>query len=109
MVENSRIKQIITFLNDSPEDAFLNYALAIEYIGLNETIKAKDIFDKLVTNHPRYSATYYHYGKLIQSEGEAEAAKVIFENGIKIAVENKETHAAAELRTALNELLYDED
>ena len=108
-MENSRIEQIKTFLNDSPNDAFLNYALAIEYLGLNETKKAKEIFEKLVINHPNYSATYYHYGKLIQSEGDADAAKAIYEMGIKIALENKETHAAAELRTALNELLYDED
>ncbi len=108
-MENSRIEQIKTFLNDSPDDAFLNYALAIEYLGLNETSKAKEIFEKLVTNHPSYSATYYHYGKLIQNGGEKDIAKDIFERGIKIAVENKETHAVAELRTALNELLYDED
>ncbi len=108
-MENSRIEQIKTFLNDSPEDEFLNYALAIEYLGIDETNLAKTIFEKLIINNPDYSATYYHYGKLILKEGDAEAAKEIFEKGIKIADKNKETHAAAELRSALNELLYDED
>ena len=53
-MENSRIKQIKTFLNDSPEDAFLNYALAIEYLGLDESQKAKEIFEKLIENNPEY-------------------------------------------------------
>lgn len=108
-MENSRIKQIITFLNDSPNDTFLNYALAIEYLGLDESQKAKEIFEKLIENNPEYSATYYHFGKLILKEGNKEQAQQIFEKGIKVADKNKELHAAAELRSALNELLYDED
>jgi len=108
-VENSRMNQIKLFLKDSPNDAFLNYALAIEYLGINETDSAKSIFFKLMNDYPDYSATYYHYGKQILKEGNAEMAKDIFERGIKIATKNKELHAAAELRSALNELLYDED
>jgi tetratricopeptide (TPR) repeat protein len=108
-VENSRIEQIKAFLKDSPDDSFLNYALAIEMIGQQNTISAIAIFEKLLDKDPNYSATYYQYGKLVQKEGNSEKAKQIFENGIKIAVNNKETHTAAELRTALNELLYDED
>jgi len=108
-LENSRIEQIKTFLKDSPEDAFLNYALAIEYIGINDSIKAKIIFKKLLTTNPEYSATYYHYGKLVLKEGKVDEAKEIFENGVKVAVKNKENHTAAELRSALNEILYEED
>lgn len=108
-MENSRIEQIKTFLKESPEDAFLNYALAIEYLGINNTNEAKIIFENLIQNNPDYSATYYHFGKLIQNQGNRELAISIFENGIKIADKNKELHAAAELRSALNELLYDEE
>lgn len=108
-MENSRIEQIKTFLKDSPDDAFLNYALAIEYLGINETDMAKAIFEKLIKIMPDYSATYYHYGKLTLKEGNPELATQIFEQGIKVADKNKELHAAAELRSALNELLYDED
>ena len=78
-MENSRIEQIKQFLNDSPDDAFLNYALAIEYIGINEAELAKAIFIKLLENHPNYSATYYHYGKLILKEGNPELAKENFQ------------------------------
>ena len=108
-MENSRIEQIKTFLRDSPDDAFLNYALAIEYLGGNKPEKAKLIFEFLLERHPTYSATYYHYGKMLLKDNERTRAQEIFEFGVSIAVYNKELHAAAELRSALNELLYDED
>jgi tetratricopeptide (TPR) repeat protein len=108
-VENKRIEQIKSFLKDSPDDTFLNYALAIEYLGINEKELSKSIFENLLLKSPDYSATYYHYGKLLLSENRREEAKDIFEKGVQIALKNKETHAVAELRTILNELLYDED
>ena len=108
-MENSRIEQIKAFLKDTPDDSFLNYALAIEMLGIENIVTAKLIFEKLLQVDPNYSATYYQYGKLMQKEGNKEKTKEIFESGIKIAVSNQETHTAAELRTALNELLYDED
>ena len=108
-MENNRIKQIKTFLLDTPDDPFLNYALAIEYLSLNEVENSKRIFELLIDKSPEYSATYYHYGKLLIAENKKEEAKLIFERGIEIANKNKELHAVAELRTILNELLYDED
>jgi tetratricopeptide (TPR) repeat protein len=108
-VENSRIEQIKAFLKDTPQDAFLNYALAIEYIGLDESDKAKSIFIQLLDWHPDYTATYYHHGKLLLKEGKKEDAISIFNIGIKKAELQKELHTAAELRSALNEILYDDE
>lgn len=108
-MENSRIGQIINFLKDDPEDAFLNYALAVEYVGMNRLSDAKERFEFLLMQHPGYTATYYQLGKLLQKENNRGEAEKIFRTGIEKAVLKKELHTAAELRTALNELLYDED
>lgn len=108
-MENSRIEQIKQFLKDTPDDAFLNYALAIELVSINDVKSAKELFQFLLQKHPDYSATYFHYGKLILKEGHKDKAKEIFDEGLKVAITNKELHAAAELRSVLNELLYDED
>lgn len=108
-MENSRIEQIKNFLKETPNDTFLNYALAIEYVAINKTNEAKEIFIKLIETNPEYSATYYHFGKLLLVENKKDEAIKIFENGIKIAKNNNETHAASELLSALNEILYDED
>ncbi|MCB9251278.1 MAG: hypothetical protein H6605_02325 [Flavobacteriales bacterium] len=108
-MENSRIEQIKTFLKENPEDAFLNYALAIEYVGLNRDDEAELIFKRLLENSPAYTATYYHYGKLLQRKALNEEALATFERGIVAAQEQMELHTLAELRTAYNELLYDEE
>ncbi len=108
-MENKRIEQIKQFLKDTPHDTFLNYALAIEYLGINENNLAKEIFQNLIVNVPDYSATYYHFGKLLLQENRREEAIGIFEKGVEIANKNKETHALAELRSILNNILYDED
>ncbi len=108
-MENSRIEQIKAFLSQTPNDAFLNYALAIEYLGQQKEEGAKEIFEKLIHHHPNYTATYYQLGKLYLKEGERLKAQQILESGLQIAVQAKEIHTAAELRTALNEILYDED
>lgn len=108
-MENSRIEQIKNFLTQTPDDTFLNYALAIEFVAVNNNEDAKKIFQKLIENVPEYSATYYQYGKLLLKEKDKQGAVKIFEDGINVARKNNETHAASELQAALNEILYDED
>ena len=108
-MENSRIEQIKNFLKETPLDTFLNYALAIEYVAIKKTNEAMEIFNKLIETNPEYSATYYHLGKLLLTQNKKAEAIKVFENGIKISMNNNETHAASELKAALNEILYDED
>ena len=108
-MENSRIEQIKIFLKETPTDPFLNYALAIEFVAINEFKKAKEIFENLIKNNPDYSATYYHLGKLLIAENKKDDAIKVFETGINITRQNNEQHAASELISALNEILYDED
>jgi tetratricopeptide (TPR) repeat protein len=103
----NRIEQLLTFLKESPEDAFLNYALATEYVGLGDDDKAEDIFRTLLEKHPDYIATYYHLGKLLERKAAKEEAILIYEKGIEIAKKSGERHSLSELQSALLELQYD--
>lgn len=102
-----RKAQLLAFLADSPNDEFLQYALAQEYISEAEDAKAEEIFRKLIQQNPDYVATYYHLGKLQERKGEKEDAMEIYRNGIEIAKKTKEQHALSELQSALLELEYD--
>ncbi|NUM31430.1 MAG: tetratricopeptide repeat protein [Bacteroidetes bacterium] len=108
-MENSRIEQIKKFLTQTPDDTFLNYALAIEFVAVSKNEEAMKIFQKLIKNNPEYSATYYQFGKLLLKENDRQGAIKIFEDGILIARKNNEHHAASELQAALNEVLFDEE
>lgn len=101
-----RIKQIKIILNHTPDDEFLNYALAIEYVSIDKLSSALKLFEKLVIKSPQYFATYYHLGKLYEKLNDPVNAKKIYEDGLLITKKLNENHAFNELRGALDELLY---
>ena len=100
----SRIDQIRQFLQDSPNDSFLRYALAQELQKQGDVEAAKDAYLWLTDNQPSYVATYYHLGKLLIAQGEKEAALAWFNLGIEHAKAAKELHALSELQSAKLEL-----
>lgn len=99
----SRIETLLTYLAQSPNDPFLQYALALEYAQAGEIKKALAYFEKLVNQHPDYSATYYHYGKLLAELGQLNFALEIIKRGIVITQAEKNRHAENELRLLLEE------
>ena len=106
MATNTRIEQIKTFLNETPSDAFLNYALATEFVALGEDEDALLIFKRLVTKQPDYFATYYHLGKLYERMGEDDLAEEIYQQGLSVTKRLGEKHAHGELRGAFEELVF---
>lgn len=106
MGNNARIEQIKMFLNDTPEDAFLLYALATEYVSMQDDEAALDIYLKLVEEQPDYFATYYHLGKLYERMQEDEKAENIYEQGLAVTQRLGEKHAHGELRGAYEELTF---
>ncbi|MBL7812353.1 MAG: hypothetical protein JNL57_09045 [Bacteroidetes bacterium] len=104
---NQRKAQLLSFLSDSPDDAFLNYALAQEFISEGNDTEAEKVFSKLLQLHPGYTATYYHFAKLLERKGMKEEAMNMYRSGIEKAREMKEQHTLAELQSALLELEYE--
>ena len=105
----SRIDQIRQFLQDSPNDSFLRYALAQELQKQGDIEAAKEAYLWLTENQPSYVATYYHLGKLLIALGEKEAALACYNLGIEHAKAAKELHALSELQSAKLELEYEDD
>ena len=105
----SRIDQIRQFLQDSPNDSFLRYALAQELQKQGDVEAAKEAYLWLTDNQPSYVATYYHLGKLLITQGEKEPAWAWFNLGIEHAKAAKELHALSELQSAKLELEYEDD
>ena len=103
-MNKNRIKQLLTFYSEDPNDPFTIYALANEFKD-EDPKKALEYFEILIRNHPKYTATYYHLGHLYISLEEIEKAKSIFEKGIEIATMNNDTLALRELKNAYNELM----
>jgi tetratricopeptide (TPR) repeat protein len=103
----NRIEQLKIFLEESPNDAFLNYALATEYIGLGDDVQAEIVFRQLLEKSPDYVATYYHLGKLLERKQLKSEAMDIYRAGIEKARAVGEQHSLSELQSALLELEYE--
>jgi tetratricopeptide (TPR) repeat protein len=110
-MQSERLDKLLEFIKNEPDDEFLKYALATEYLRLNDTAKALEYYEDLVNNHPGYVGTYYHLGKLYEALNRKGDAQKTYETGMKIAREKRDNHAFSELQSVYNQLLglYDDD
>lgn len=100
-----RIALLKSYLEKTPDDSFLKHALALEYIKLTEENKAIGLFEELLAHDPDYIGSYYHLGKALERTGHPEKALIIYQKGIEMARRLKDSHSAAELQQAADDLL----
>ena len=100
----NRIEKLLEFLKATPEDSFLNHALALEYIKAGDDPAARKLFEALLEKDPGYVGSYYHLGKLLERAGEPALAVEVFERGMKEARKSGDTHSYNELQGAYDEL-----
>ena len=106
----NRLERLLEFFKNEPNDPFLKYALATEYLRLNNTEKALWFYLDLVDKHTDYIGTYYHLGKLYEQLRQPNDALKVYEQGIDIAKKIKDQHALNELMGVYNSLqdeMYD--
>src|ERR1700743_3785180 len=106
----NRLDKLLEFIKNEPNDEFLKYALATEYLRLNQADKALEYYEDLVNNHPNYTGTYYHLGKLYEALNRKQDAINIYEKGMQITREKRDNHAFSELQAVYREVIgYDDD
>jgi tetratricopeptide (TPR) repeat protein len=103
-MSNHRIHQLKEFLREDPDDAFSAYALALEYLKMNDLPLAEATLTELVEQQPDYLASYYQLGKVLEVMGRPEDAIAVFKKGIIIAQNQRNRHTLAELQGALTNL-----
>ncbi|HZX75148.1 MAG TPA: tetratricopeptide repeat protein, partial [Cyclobacteriaceae bacterium] len=60
----TRIDQLQKFLEGAPNDSFVKFALALEYINQSDDETGLRFFKEILDHDPDYTGTYYHLGKL---------------------------------------------
>jgi Tfp pilus assembly protein PilF len=102
----NRIEQIKEMLVAHPGDSFLQHALALEFIKIEEDEKARELFQNLLQENENYVGSYYHLGKLFERNDNINDAKEVYERGMLKAKECGDMHTYNELRTAYDDLIY---
>jgi Tfp pilus assembly protein PilF len=101
-----RIDRLKDFLKASPGDSFLQHALALEYVKLANDADAKKLFENILAKDPGYIGSYYHLGKLLERNGDNEAAIKVYEKGMAVAKAAGDNHSYSELQGAYEDLVY---
>ena len=90
-------------LSESPDDTFLLFALALEYVSLENDTEAAKYFEKVISFDKNYDAVYLHYGKLYERANDDETAIKFYKEGMNIT-QGKNQKNYNELKAALAEL-----
>ena len=98
----SRIAQLEDLHAADPDDPFLTYALAQEYVKADRTLEGLMMFEHLVNAHPDYVPTYYHYASVLYGLGNRNEAIRLIEKGITTGTAAGDHHAVSEMKGLLS-------
>ncbi|MDB5281036.1 MAG: tetratricopeptide repeat protein [Bacteroidota bacterium] len=99
---NQRLQKLMEMEKQKPGDAFLNFAIAQEFVNNGDDEQAKNRFETLLKEQPAYLATYYQAGKLYERLDDTKRAIDTYQCGIIVAKNNNDLKTAGELNEALN-------
>jgi len=105
-MSNTRLQKLLEFISEQPDDLFLKYALAMEYLGINEIVKAKEYFEEVLKVDKNHVAAYYQLGKIFERMGNNPEAIAIYEKGMEAAKIKNDSRSMREIKTALDELMF---
>ncbi len=102
---SDRISRIRQFLLETPDDLFLNHALALEHLKAGDEAEALRIFEENRRRDAAYVGTYYHLGKAYERAGRTADATEAYEVGLRAARAAGDARSASELQAAYDDLL----
>src|SRR4051794_19599372 len=94
----TRREQIEAMLKDDPdEDGLLRYGLAMEHLSEGNEAQALECFRALLAAKPDYVPGYMQLGQLLNRMGEEDEARAVYRQGIAVARQKGDAHAASEM------------
>jgi tetratricopeptide (TPR) repeat protein len=97
----SRLEKLQALLEKEPNDAFLNFGLAMELAKAGRFEESLTQFDRTIANDPNYVAAWFQKGRTYVNMGEIDRAKETLQKGIAQANACGEAHAAGEMTELL--------
>jgi len=101
---NNRLESLLNLHKKEPDDSFLLYGIALEYVSLKDFDEAEKYFENLLAKDSKYVPAYMQYAQLMEKQNQIGKAKILYKEGIEIAKETGDSHAAKEMEEFLDEL-----
>ncbi len=99
-MSEKRIDQLKKFLEESPNDSFLKFAIAKEHEKNKVYDKALKYYLEIYDHEPEYIGLYYHLGKLYETINRRQLALNAYKQGIELGKKNGDFHSVSELNNA---------
>lgn len=99
----SRRIKLEEMLAAEPDDAFLNYALALELAKEDRGAALARLAD-MNARFPEHVPAYFRRGQILAETGDLAGAREVLTAGIRAASKTGDDHAAAEMQELLSSL-----
>ena len=99
-----RRAKLEALLADSPDDSFLQYALAMQCASDGDDPAAVDRMTALLDRDSHYVPAYFQLAQIVLRQGETDRAKRLLTQGIEMARRAGDDHAEGEMRGLLEQL-----
>ena len=99
-----KIASLREILEQDPQNAFARYGLAMEFAGNGQIDTALSEFDRLLTDHPDYTAGYFMSAQALARAGRQAEAKQRLIEGTACAQRTGNQHALREMQAMLDEM-----
>jgi tetratricopeptide (TPR) repeat protein len=96
-----RKDMIFDMLLKEPNDVFLNYALAMEYLGTEDFSLAEAQFQKTLKIDLSYLPCFYQLGQVNEKLGNTQKALEFYKQGLELAKTQNNRKAQGELSEAI--------
>ncbi|HEX5104833.1 MAG TPA: tetratricopeptide repeat protein [Pirellulaceae bacterium] len=93
----TRREKIEALLQDEPHDQFLRYGLAVELDNEGRFDESLAIFRGLMQDQPPHVASYFRGAQLLVKLDKIDQARATLREGIEIARQQGDLHAAGEM------------
>ncbi|MEO5942568.1 MAG: hypothetical protein ABIP30_02000 [Ferruginibacter sp.] len=100
----TRIEKLLEFMKTADKDSFLQHALALEYIKVDDDDEARKLFNEILLREPTYIGSYYHLGKLLERVADYDRAIRVYKRGMEEAKKAGDNHSYNELQGALEDI-----
>lgn len=100
----TRRERIEAMLVDDPHDTLLRYGLAVEWEKEGELERALGLFQGLMTGQPPYVPAYFRAAQMLAGAGRVVDARALLRDGIQVARQQGDRHAAGEMSEFLASL-----
>ncbi len=101
---STRREKIEAMLKDEPEDQFLRYSLACEFDNEDRSEESLALFRGLIADQPPHVHAFFRGAQLLVKLDQVADARTMLREGIEIARQQNEMHAAGEMGELLASL-----